>query len=363
MTAGIKANSDGSGAIQVGGSDVIGLGTTGNVNIPTSGARITGDFSNATVANRVMFQTSTVNSSTVVTSIPNGTGTTGGFFGFNNSDPINASFASVQANSGDVRYQSGITGTGTYLPMTFYTGGSEAMRIDTSRNVGIGTSSPTSVLDVLNATPKLTLRDAAGRTLVLYAPNSVDEGFIGTTSNHSLPFRTNNTERMRIASDGVITSGLGGMQVISGTSVSASGTAVTFTGIPSWVKRITVMFNGVSTSGTSNWLVQIGGGGSFAVAGYASSSSSGATTVATATSSAGFIIRANAASDLLHGAMQVFNVSGNVWAANHTMAPTAGAFYIGAGSTNIGVQLDRIRITTVNGTDTFDAGTINILYE
>jgi hypothetical protein len=111
---------------------------SGNLTFTGTGNRILGDFSNATVANRVVFQTSTVNSSTVVTSIPNGTGTTGGFFGYNNSDPTNSSFASVQANSGDVRYQSGIIGTGTYLPMTFYTGGSEAMRIDTSRNVGIG---------------------------------------------------------------------------------------------------------------------------------------------------------------------------------------------------------------------------------
>ena len=44
-----------------------------------------------------------------------------------------------------------------------------------------------------------------------------------------------------------------------GTAVaSTSGTSVDFTSIPSWVKRITVMFNGVSTSGTSNPLVQLG---------------------------------------------------------------------------------------------------------
>ena len=151
--------------------------------------------------------------------------------------------------------------------------------------------------------------------------------------------------------------------IVSGTAVaSTSGTSVDFTGIPSWVKRITVMFSGVSTSGTSNWLVQIGSG-SFSVSGYGASASSGATSVATTTSTAGFNIRSNAAADTLNGSMQLLNISGNVWASNHTLAASGGVFYLGAGNLSLGGTLDRVRITTVNGTDTFDAGTINILYE
>jgi hypothetical protein len=91
--------------------------------------------------------------------------------------------------------------TGTLVLQTGATP-TTAVTVDASQNVGIGTNSPSSVLDVLNATPKITLRDAAGRTSVFLAPNSVDDGFIGTTSNHSLPFRTNNTERARIDSSG-----------------------------------------------------------------------------------------------------------------------------------------------------------------
>jgi hypothetical protein len=135
MTAGIKANVDGSAAIQVGGTDVIGLSSTGNINFPISGQRITGDFSNATIANRVMFQTSTVNGNTILRAIPNGTGTIGAIQAGNSLDPNNQASISINAMSAECSISSQINGTGTYLPMTFYTGGSERMRIDTSGNL------------------------------------------------------------------------------------------------------------------------------------------------------------------------------------------------------------------------------------
>jgi hypothetical protein len=143
LSTGLKANVDGSAAIQVGGVDAITLTSAGAASFVTSptslagslaftgtGNRITGDFSNATVADRVAFQTSTANSTTNIGVIPNGTGNGATYRGFNNSDPTNASqfIVGITGGSSQFSIQSTITGTGTYLPLTFYTGGSETAR-------------------------------------------------------------------------------------------------------------------------------------------------------------------------------------------------------------------------------------------
>ena len=128
--------------------------TTGTYTFGGTAPRITGDFSNATNANRVSFQTSTVNGGTIVQAMPNGTGTFGLFRAVGSSDPDNASVLTMQALQGGTQLaiiRSDITGTGTYLPMTFYTGGSEAMRIAVAaggiRAVGIGYTTLTGVGD------------------------------------------------------------------------------------------------------------------------------------------------------------------------------------------------------------------------
>ena len=144
---------------------------------------------------------------------------------------------------------------------------------------------------------------------------------------------------------------------------STSGTTVDFTGIPSWVRRITVIFSGVSTNGSSNTLVQLGDSGGIENTGYTSAAGYLFTTVSTTTSTAGFITWDDSAGDSVNGQMVLCNISGNTWVASSTIQYTSNALSIAAGTKTLSATLDRVRITTVNGTDAFDAGTINILYE
>ena len=120
--------------------NVTGDSISGNLAFTGTGNRIRGDFSNGTVANRVLFQTSTANTGTEIGLLPNGTGNYGNLNLYNGSDPLNNSIGRLSMQSSEFRILSANVGTGTALPMTFYTGGSERLRIDTSGNVNIGNS-------------------------------------------------------------------------------------------------------------------------------------------------------------------------------------------------------------------------------
>lgn len=149
---------------------------------------------------------------------------------------------------------------------------------------------------------------------------------------------------------------------------STSGTAIDFTGIPSWAKKITIIFYNVSTSGTANKLVQVGitgaSAGTFVTTGYNStcityrSGSTGSTT----TSTAGFIVASSAAADVVSGSMLLLNITSNTWVSSVQFK--ANTLYCGNGGGDIVLSntLDRVRITTV-ATDSFDLGTINLMYE
>jgi len=149
----------------------------------------------------------------------------------------------------------------------------------------------------------------------------------------------------------------------SGTAVTASGTSVDFTGIPSTAKRITVMFSNVSTSGTSPWLIQLGDSGGIENTGYLGGSgdrgSEGAST-------AGFqLVYSPAAASAYSGIATIVLVdTSNSWVISGIIAINgSGQPKMFAGSKATSTTLDRVRITTTNGTDTFDAGTINIMWE
>ena len=153
--------------------------------------------------------------------------------------------------------------------------------------------------------------------------------------------------------------------LVASTAVaSTSGTSIDFTSIPSWVKRITVMLSGVSASGTSNFLFQIGSG-SVTSTGYASRATyfNGAT-LSGGNSSAGFIAGSFGAANTQSGAITLTLLASNTWVATGYFADSSSnATSVGGTSPALGGVLDRVRITTAGGTDTFDAGSINILYE
>ena len=157
-----------------------------------------------------------------------------------------------------------------------------------------------------------------------------------------------------------------GSVITAGTAVaSTSGTSIDFTGIPSWVKRITVMFDGVSNSGTSAMLVQLGDSGGIENTGYKGSGSSlGLSGMSSTTYTTGFGITRVSAAEIAQGTVVLVNLTGNVWAASGLLGRSdSGATRTTAGSKTLSDTLTQVRITYLNGTDTFDAGTINILYE
>jgi len=156
--------------------------------------------------------------------------------------------------------------------------------------------------------------------------------------------------------------------ITSGTSVaSTSGTSIDFTSIPSYVKRVTVMFNGVSTTSTSVVQIQLGDSGGVETSGYTAMVSNVQTTPNTTrgvTASSGFLIQhANSSAESIQGAVIFSLFESNTWVAQGTLYGTTTGLNSASGSKTLSGTLDRIRITTVNGTDTFDAGSINIMYE
>jgi hypothetical protein len=145
---------------------------------------------------------------------------------------------------------------------------------------------------------------------------------------------------------------------------TTSGTSKDFTSIPSWVKRITVMFNGVSTNGTNSSIIQLGDSGGIEATGYTATASDSGGRLSETT---GFpIARGVGAGDLMTGVLQLslLDAATNTWVAmgNSTRTGSANTYFL-SGAKSLSATLDRIRFTNIGGTDAFDAGSVNILYE
>jgi hypothetical protein len=145
---------------------------------------------------------------------------------------------------------------------------------------------------------------------------------------------------------------------------TTSGTEIDFTSIPSWVKRITVMLDGVSTNGSSVVIVQLGDSGGIENTGYASSAGAiqaGAANCAEYTSGFG-IVHDQLSSSVYSGLFHIATLGANAWAFSGS-AKQNNRLAMAAGTKTLSDTLTQVRLTTVNGTDTFDAGEVNIMYE
>jgi hypothetical protein len=151
-------------------------------------------------------------------------------------------------------------------------------------------------------------------------------------------------------------------RIVRATAVTASGTSVNFTDIPAWVEKITVMFSGVSTNGTSNVQIQLGDSGGIENTGYTSCAQTDAGSSGVLTS--GFaVVYGVSAAGTISGSIQISSITGNTWVAFGVVGNNGGNVSAMYGNKSLSDVLTQIRITTINGTDAFDAGTINIIYE
>jgi hypothetical protein len=184
---------------------------------------------------------------------------------------------------------------------------------------------------------------AGSNTLVLPTGNGSDGNILGTDGAGNLSW-------------------VGGRMVLETAQAATSGTSVDFTGIPSWVKRVTVVLSGVSTNGTSLFLVQLGDSGGIEATGYVSGAGSRA---AETTSTAGFVLNPTGSSgSVFTGVIPICTISTNLWVTSGVLnRPTDGFSNSFGGTKTLSGTLTQLRITTVNGTDTFDAGSLNLLLE
>lgn len=201
---------------------------------------------------------------------------------------------------------------------------------------------------------------------------STSSGIVQTAdTSGELALQSNGTTKLTVSSSGVNIGQMNGGAITSGTAqASTSGTSLTFSGIPSWAKRITVMFNNIATSASAPVVIQLGTSGGIVTTGYAGSSGtirSGAVSSGiTQTNSSYFNLYAEVSTlgEAYSGSITICNINSNTWTENGVLASN-NSLRIGCsgGYVALGGVLTQLKITTTTGTDTFTNGLVNILYE
>ena len=232
-------------------------------------------------------------------------------------------------------------------------------------NLGLATlASPTFTGNVtINAQGDLRLADSdSSNWVALQAPATV-----ATNLTLTAPAADGTADQSLVTDGSGALSFAARSRLVRGTAVATtSGTSIDFTSIPSWVRQITVMFTSVSTSGTSPVQIQLGDSGGIETTGYTGTAVAiiSTNTLSIASYTSGAVLIGILATTVRSGSMVITNIDGNQWQFSSINANDDSGF-LGWTSAikTLTATLDRVRLTTVNGTDTFDAGLVNIIYE
>lgn len=254
-----------------------------------------------------------------------------------------------------------VGGAGTLASWTISMAAVGASTAAAVSNTPAGNITATTVQAAINELDSEKLSSAAGAV----SDTNLSSVATGATTGDSASIPV-----VTFTSKGRVTAITTAAKITSGTAIATtSGTSHDFTSIPSWVKRITLMFNGVSTNGTSLPIVQIGDSGGIEATSYNGAASGITSAVATENHSTGFklsVAGIASASNIFTGqlTLSLMDSSTNTWAISGSLGLTSSASSVlVSGTKALSAALDRVRLTTVNGTDAFDAGSFNIYYE
>jgi hypothetical protein len=180
------------------------------------------------------------------------------------------------------------------------------------------------------------------------------------------------TTAISIATNQIVTGTAGNLMLVSKTAITTLSatpqTAPAFTDIPSWAKKVTVMFQAIRTSSTGAPLIQLGTGSTptYTTSGYVSTATrlQDSAAVSVGSSTSGFLIQSGNSTNQLNGSLILTNLTGNTWVAqgNFSNTTTTNFVFVTAGSIALGATLTAVRLF-IDGTQTFNNGSVNILYE
>lgn len=309
--------------------------------------------------------TSTTSSSSVLIGTGSKTFTVAAGLGFVIGMTLRIANSSTNYMTGEVTSYSGTTlvmnitsvaGSGTLASWNISMAALGASTAATVSNTPAGNIAGTTVQAAINELDSEKLSSAAGAVTDTNLDSIITASSVGDSAN--IPVIT-------YSSKGRISSVSTAEKITSNTTITTtSGTSHDFTSIPSWVKKITIQLSAVSTNGSSIPLIQIGDSGGIENTGYVSGANltnAGGTNIANST--AGFIVSGTSGATYSYsGNIYLSKIDGNTWISSHAITGGVGQSY-GGGTKTLSGTLTDIRLTTVNGTDTFDAGLCNIMYE